>query len=155
MHLILKSSKAKGEWSFKHPRNEKKIREIIERFSSKFGIKVHSLANVGNHLHCHIKLSNRFAYTPFIRAVTAAIAMSVTGKSRWSKISTNGTRSKTKFWDYRPFTRIISSYRAFLNLRDYIKINQLEGFGYKRAQARYILAWNKSLMSRVQISDSG
>lgn len=142
MHLVLRSTKAKGEWSFRRPQNEKKIREILERFSRRHGVKILSLANVGNHLHFQIKLSNRYLYRPFIRAITAAIAMAVTGASRWKP-------SKAKFWDYRPFTRIVQSYRAFLNLRDYIRINQIEGFGYAREEARWIFAqnnrvWNSS-----------
>jgi hypothetical protein len=36
----------------------------------------------------------------------------------------------------------VKSYRGFLNLRDYIKMNQLEGFGYSKGQARFILAQN-------------
>jgi len=145
MHLVLRSSKAHGEWSFRHPRNERKIKEIIEKFALKYGVKILSLANVGNHLHFHIKLSNRHAYKPFIRAITSAIAMAVTGVSRWRKMT------KEKFWDYRPFTRIVQGFRAFLNLKDYIRINEFEGLGCSRVQARFILAamdrqgaWNNS-----------
>jgi hypothetical protein len=47
--------------------------------------------------------------------------------------------AKDKFWDYRPYTRVVQSFRAFLNLRDYIKINQYEGAGYKREHARMIV----------------
>ena len=98
-----------------------------------------SLANVGNHLHFHIKLSNRYTYRPFIRAITAAIAMAITGCSRWKKIK---ELSGEGFWDYRPFTRIVQSYRAFLNLRDYVHINHLECFGYARKDATFIVKWN-------------
>jgi REP element-mobilizing transposase RayT len=132
MHLVLRSSKASGEWSFRFRNNPTKIKSIVSKFAEKYGVKVLSLANVGNHLHFQIKLSNRHAYKPFIRAITASIAMAVTNASRWNP-------SKEKFWDYRPFTRVIQSFKAFLNLRDYIQINQLEGFGHKRDQARMIL----------------
>ncbi|MDZ4678706.1 MAG: transposase [Oligoflexia bacterium] len=136
MHLVLRSSKATGEWSFKKTKNEIKIREIVSKFSTKYGVRILSLANVGNHLHFQIKLSNRFAYKPFIRAITAAIAMGVTGTSRWNKLK---KEAKDRFWDYRPFTRVVQSFRAFLNLRDYIQINQLEGLGTSRVEARFIL----------------
>lgn len=128
MHLVLRSNKAKGEWSFKKPQNQKCVTAILKRFTKKFGVKVISLANVGNHLHFHIKLGNRHTYKPFICALTSAIAMAVTGKSRWNKV-------KGKFWDYRPFTRVIKSFRAYLNIRDYILINQFEGVGCDRIQA--------------------
>jgi hypothetical protein len=136
MHLILRSSKAVGDWSFKKPENEKSIREILNKFSVKYGVKILSAANVGNHIHIQFQLRNRFTYKPFIRAVTSAIATAVTGINRWTKI-TDGKR--LKFWDYRPFTRVVQSYRAFLNLRDYIRINVLEGFGVGRDQGRLIV----------------
>jgi REP element-mobilizing transposase RayT len=150
MHLILKSSKAVGEWSFRKSQNEKAIKVIIAKFAHRFGIKILSLANVGNHLHLQIKLSNRYTYTPFIRAITGAIAMAVTGKSKWDAASINAnisngssTKMRLKFWDYRPYSRVIKSYRAYLNLKDYIQINQIEGYGYKKNHARFIFGMNE------------
>ncbi len=141
MHLILKSSKAVGPWSFRSSRNEKQIKVIIRKFSSKFGVKILSLANVGNHLHFQIKLTNRFTYIPFIRAVTAAIAMAITGNNKWNPTPKTGKRKNKseRFWDYRPFSRIVFGRRGFLTLRDYININQLEGFGLRRDRATLIL----------------
>ncbi len=136
MHLVLRSTKAKGEWSFRKPAHEKKIQSILSHFSRRYGVKVISLANVGNHLHFQIKLSNRFTYKAFIRTLTSAIAMAITGASRWNPL-------KGRFWDYRPFTRIVQSYRAFLNLRDYIRINELEGYGYQRDHARWLITQRK------------
>ncbi len=140
MHLVLRSSKAKGDWSFRRPANKLKIRQIVTKFSEKYGIKILSLANVGNHLHFHIKLSNRYTYKCFIRAITAAIAMAVSGTSRWNPLK---KEPKDRFWDYRPFTRVIIGFRAFLNLRDYIEINELEGFGFQRPQAKFFLKWHQ------------
>jgi hypothetical protein len=147
IHLVLRSSKASGDWSFKKPKNEAKIRDLTRRFSQKFGITVLSLANVGNHLHFQIKLSNRFTYKPFIRALTASIAMAITGASRWKTLSERLIEEgeiprgkNSSFWDYRPFTRVVRGLKAFLSLRNYIEINQLEGFGCRRGEARLILA---------------
>jgi len=130
MHLCLKSSRATGEWSFY--RHRTKVRAIVDKFTRKYRVSLHSMANVGNHLHLHIQLRDRHAYKPFIRAISAAIAMAVTGASRWNKV-------KTKFWDYRPFTRVIVGFNAFLRMKDYIFINQVEGQGYDRPLARIIV----------------
>ena len=134
MHLVLRASRAKGAFSFRTASNSRKIREIVARFSERYGVKVISLANVGNHLHFHIKLSNRFTYVKFIRAVTAAIAMAVTGRSRWNSQVWSG-----KFWDYRPFTRVLQSYQEYLNLNDYIQINAWEGLSIARTRAVYFM----------------
>jgi REP element-mobilizing transposase RayT len=140
MHLILKSLKATGEWSFWKPKNKNEINRIIAKFSKKYGVKICSMANVGNHLHFQIKLSNRHTYDPFIRAITSAIAMAVTGASKINKFK---LEAKDRFWDRRPFTRVVKGYKAYLNLRDYIEINRLEGFGFQRSQARFFYAWNQ------------
>ena len=131
IHLVLRSTKAKGEWSFLKPENDKKIRRILQKFSVKYTIQILSFSNNGNHLHIHIKLVSRYTYKPFIRAITAAIRMAVTKVSRWNK-------SKEKFWDLRPFTRVVVSFKAFMNLKDYIKINQLEVF-YGREHAKQLV----------------
>src|SRR4051812_2556740 len=73
IHLVLRSSKAKGPWAFNRVQNELKIKKIIDKFSVRFGVKILSMANVGNHLHFHIQLANRFTFKPFIRAITSAI----------------------------------------------------------------------------------
>ncbi len=128
MHLTMRSTQAVGEWSFARTENRKKISQIISKFSNKYGVKVLSMANVGNHLHFQIKLSNRYTYKKFIRAISSAIVMAVTKVSRKKKLSKH-------FWNYRPFTRVIASFSEFLNLKDYIRINQLEGYGWARATA--------------------
>ena len=128
MHLVMRSSQAVGPLAFWTKENKRKIKEIVAKFSSKYGVQILSLANVGNHLHFHIKLGNRHTYKAFIRATSSAIAMAVTGKSRWKKVA-------SKFWDYRPFTRVVVGFKAFLGLKEYIRINQLEGYvGREHAQ---------------------
>jgi REP element-mobilizing transposase RayT len=165
MHLVLRSSKATGEFSFWRPKNKARIQEIIGKFSKKYGVKIYSIANVGNHLHLHIKLSNRFSYAPFIRATTSAIAMAVSGVNRWNKMvipkklqpeensvakknSTGKRGSGHHFWDYRPYTRVVLGLKAYLNLRDYIRLNQLEGFGVTKTQGRFLL-------NRLELKSSG
>jgi REP-associated tyrosine transposase len=136
MHMVLRSSRAKGHWSFWRPRNKAHIQRLIKKFSVKYGVKIVSMANVGNHLHFQLKLQNRFTYKPFIRALSSAIAMAITGASRWNPLK---QRPSDHFWDYRPFTRVVKGYRALLTLKDYITLNELEGFGFQRPQARFFM----------------
>jgi REP element-mobilizing transposase RayT len=132
MHLILRSTQARGKWSFLKKNNARRIQSLVSKFSKKYGVKVYSLANVGNHLHFHIKLSNRYTYPAFIRALTGAIAMAVTGSSRLKEL-------KTKFWDERPYTRVVVGFKGLLKLSNYIKINTLEGYGVSRERARMLI----------------
>lgn len=127
MHLVLRSSRAKGPWRFQANRN--KWLPIVRKFAQKYGVKILGHGDPGNHIHLHVQLSNRHAYKRFIRAVTSAIAMAITGASRWKKIN-------FKFWDYRPFTRVVIGRRGFLAARDYVLINKLEAQGVEREDAR-------------------
>lgn len=125
IHLVLRSSKAKGSSSFLNPKNRSFVRDILSKFSKKFGIQITDFANVGNHLHLVIKIGNRRTYQPFIAAVTGGIARSVIGK----KLSADD-----KFWDFRPFSRIVEGLRGMQILTAYMKINQLESVGMQREQ---------------------
>ncbi len=135
MHIVLRSSKAKGAWAFTNHRRE--VKNILQKFCGKYGIKLIDFANVGNHLHLHIKLGNRQTYRPFIRAITAAIMMSVTGVNRWSK--TSAKLIENKFWDFRPYSRVVMSWRATLNLRDYFAFNRIEAMGFNEFNSRMAL----------------
>jgi hypothetical protein len=128
MHLVLRSTQATGERSLRNKRNEKRVAGIIRKFSEKFHVQVVSYANVGNHLHLQIKLGSRFAYKPFIRAIAGAIALTV-GRDPSAK----------RFWDYRPFTRIVQGFQDHLNLQAYLSVNRLESVGVKRADARVMV----------------
>ncbi len=131
MHVVLRSTQAKGTWSFARKVNRAKVDALIAKFATRYGVRLHSVANAGNHIHLHIQLANRHTYRAFIRALTGSIAMAITGVSRW-----NPGKSKLRFWDRRPFSRVGYGYRAFLRLKEYLHINQLEGFGIPRDEAR-------------------
>ncbi len=143
MHLVLRSSVAKGKWSFLEPKNKENIRIILRKFAEKYGVKLLHGANVGNHIHLEIQLTNRHTYKPFIRAVTAAIAMKITGVSRWKSKEDVGIN---KFWDLRPFTRVVVGWNARLSLKDYIKVNHLEAKGFKRDIAKVFIQRQRGLL---------
>jgi REP element-mobilizing transposase RayT len=151
MHLVLRSTKAKGVWSFRHRKNDQNTRKILKKFAAKYGVQILSLGNAGNHLHLQLKLSSRHTYKAFIRAVTGAIAMAITGKSRWTLKKTLHVKNlelpdQEKFWDRRPFTRIAQSYTAFKNLKNYVRMNHLEGDGFSRKDARNMVDVEQMLM---------
>ncbi|MCB0392621.1 MAG: transposase [Bdellovibrionales bacterium] len=132
-HIVLRSTKAKKKWSFK--KFETQIQSIITNFSKKYHIQVLSSANVGNHIHLHLKLPNRKSYCSFIRAISSAIMMKVTGYNRWHK-----PPNDFQFWDRRPFSRIVSTWTEFLNLKKYIQVNMWEGLGVNRHAARQLVS---------------
>ena len=132
MHLVLRSTQAKGDWSFTRKKNRNKIDKILSKFAALYSVKVLSMAYVGNHLHFHLKLSTRQSYCKFIKAVTSAIVMAITGVNKF--------KSLTKaFWDLRPFTRIVFGLKGRQILEKYIQANQLEGQGWNRVAAKEMI----------------
>jgi REP element-mobilizing transposase RayT len=149
MHFVLRSTKAVGPYSFKRHRGA--IQNILQKFATKYGLQLLSMANVGNHLHLHLKLSrgriidrhtlnNRQLYQRFICAVSSAIMMTTTGISRWNQKAKTWTG---RFWDRRPFSRIVKGFIDNLRLTDYIRINKFEGFGYDRGEATFMVSYKK------------
>ena len=108
------------------------IAHLLDKYATKYGVEVLAFANVGNHLHLHCKLGNRFAYPAFIRALTGAIALAVTGANKFKKLA-------KRFWDRRPFTRIVRGRAAYRRVQDYVGINLLQGAGWAREQAEFVV----------------
>jgi REP element-mobilizing transposase RayT len=127
MHFVLRSTLATGPRSFRRPENAREFRALLAKFSAENGITVHSAALPGNHIHLHLRLKNRHTYKAFIRAFAAAVALALGGR--------NGIR----FWDRRPFSRVVYGRRDFLGVQKYVRVNFLEEQGFERAEARRII----------------
>lgn len=139
MHFTLRSTKAKGLSSFQHSKNRQRIKNFVESFSAKKGIRLLSFANVGNHLHLHVKVHNHVLYKAWIRGLTSGLAMIAMGLDGLQALKQKGLR----FWDQRPFSRVIQSFRHFLNTKSYVEINILEGMGMPRTQAELLIHGSK------------
>jgi len=130
LHLVLKSSQATGEKSFKSEKYEAKIWGIISHHAEKTGIKIYEYANGGNHLHLLLHAKHRDDYTAFIRAITGLIARTVGESER-------GKPLKKKFWDARPFSRIVGyAKKEFSAMKTYLLRNTLEAIGWIRYISR-------------------
>jgi len=130
LHLVLKSSQAVGEKSFKNEKYEAKIWEIINYHADKTGIKIYEYANGGNHLHLLLRAKHRDDYTAFIRIITGLIARMVGNSER-------GKPLKKKFWDARPFSRIVGfAKKEFNAIKTYLLRNTLEAIGWLKYISR-------------------
>jgi REP element-mobilizing transposase RayT len=124
LHLVMRSSQAIGVKSFKNKKYEAKIWEIVRHHAERFGIKIYEYANGGNHLHFLLRAKHRDEFKAFIRTVTGLIARLVGGGQR-------NHAAKKKFWDARPFSRIVSfAKREFSVIKTYLLRNNLEAIGW-------------------------
>lgn len=121
LHLVMSSTQAKGSWSFLVAKNYETIQKTVEECAAKNGIRVSELAINRDHIHLIIKFTNRTFYARFIRSLSGLLA---------SRITNQGKRALDKrFWDYRPFTRIIIGFRGYQIAKDYVTLNKLEAMG--------------------------
>ena len=123
MHLVLRSSKAKGSHSFGH-KNAGKVHKIITTHCKRYGVKLIEYSNNFNHLHLLVKFPSRALYLRFIRSLTGHLALAVSGASKLKSLK--DIFGKKGFWDFRPFTRVVRSWRGYRIARDYVLLNQLE-----------------------------
>ncbi|WP_413293223.1 transposase [Bdellovibrio sp. HCB185ZH] len=117
LHLVLRSSQAKGSLSFRKSKNWKQVESLCRQFARKYKIKIESFANGGSHLHLTIRLNSKDSYSPFIRSLTGAIALKLTGANRTQK-------NAQKFWDFRPFTAVLE--KAKHTLKNYVSLEFLK-----------------------------
>lgn len=121
MHLVLRSSMAKGELSFL--KRDRKVKDIISAQAKFFGVKVYRKANGGNHWHLIVLPRSRAAFNGFIRTITGLIARETLGAER-------GSPKGLQFWDRRPFTQIVEWGREFHSVCRYLLQNDLEAWGF-------------------------
>jgi REP element-mobilizing transposase RayT len=121
MHLVVRSSLAKGELSLL--RRSVAVEKIVRRTALRKGVKIHRFANAGNHLHLIIQPRSRKGYQAFIRAMTGLLA-------RLALKAERGRGKGLRFWDARPFTRILEWGRDFREACGYVLKNFLEAEGF-------------------------
>jgi REP element-mobilizing transposase RayT len=129
MHLVMRSSHAVGEKSFLRTIRARKIHDLVHRLGRKHRVRVYRFANVGNHLHLLVMPKSRAAFKAFVRAIAGVIARITLGAQR-------GHAQGQKFWDARPFTRIVEWGRDFKIACQYILQNRLEVLGFIPYQPR-------------------
>ncbi len=122
LHITMRSTKAKGRLNFRN--HQVSIKRIVETAARRANIKLHMVANVGNHLHLLISFKKRESCQRFMREIAGIIARKVTGARKGKPFG--------KFWDLLAHSRVVTGFRGFKTALDYVFLNQVEGqFGSK------------------------
>jgi len=123
IHLVLRSKKAKGAWSFLHAKQFRKVNGLVREVAKRHGVRIYDYANSGNHLHILLRLRSIHGWSAFIRELSGRLAQVVQGLSAKDK-------TVDSFWDQRPFTRIVSGWnKAYRVVKDYVLRNRMEAEG--------------------------
>jgi REP element-mobilizing transposase RayT len=121
VHLVLRSSRAKGELSMLRINRQIKIKRLIEKYARRWNISLYKYSNNGNHLHILLRAKDRGGFQRFLRTVTGVVARLVLKAKRGAR--------QGQFWDTLAFTRIADWGQSFKNAKAYVLQNILEAAG--------------------------
>ena len=146
-HLVLRSERARGQWSFLHRRNRSRVESLIYRQASHRDVQIDRLANVGNHLHLIVRFKTTADFQRFLKAIGGLIVRTVTGarkgygisaahSSRLVTVSKTGSSARRKFWDGLAYTRLVTWGRELKMVQAYLAKNTIEAIGFGGARLK-------------------
>lgn len=121
LHLVFRSERAKGNWSFRRFKHIEHIRKLAYVLAKGNQVKIIQYANAGNHIHLLVHAKDRDGFKRFTRTFTGLVARIVTGAKRGNAVG--------KFWDSLFFSRVVEWGRAYFTAKGYVLQNQLEADG--------------------------
>lgn len=128
VHVVLRSSRARGHWSFLLPKNRIHVDKLARATAARHQIRIRQVANSGNHLHLIVQGARREGLQAFLRTFPALLARHIMGAKKGSP--------KGKFWDALAYTRVVTWGRELLALRRYLLRNDLEAVGFMHHHER-------------------
>jgi hypothetical protein len=128
MHVVFRSTRARGPWSFTYRANEKRVRALADDVADRFSVRIRGFANVGNHLHLVVQVKHRRNLQAFLRVFGQRLMFLVTGAKKGSP--------RGRFFDAVAFSRIVTWGRDFKRMENYIFKNTLEALGLDRSKAK-------------------
>lgn len=137
MHIVFRSKRAVGKWSFLRGGNAEIIEGKLESVSRRFEVRVYRFANVGNHFHLVVQVRRRADLQNFLRVFAQVVAFAITGTAKGRPVG--------KFWDGLAFTRIVDWGFDWRTVLLYIEKNALQA---ARIPADRVVAWYR-LKTRI------
>jgi REP element-mobilizing transposase RayT len=128
LHVVLRSTRARGAWSFRRPVTEARLRQAMREQARRARVRVYEYANVGNHIHLLVRAKHRADLQAFLRSFAGVAARLITGARRGRPVG--------RFWDTLAYSRLVHWGRQFRRVRDYILQNELEALGVIAYQPR-------------------
>ncbi len=128
LHVVLRSTRARGAWSLRARTNDGVIRATLRRYARRYAVRIYEFANAGNHLHLLVRPTCRIGLQNFLRVFAGVSARLVTGARKGRPVG--------RFWDFLAYSRIVQWGRDFFGVRTYVKENELEPRGSIRRRSR-------------------
>ncbi|MGE3262177.1 MAG: hypothetical protein AB7K68_10385 [Bacteriovoracia bacterium] len=133
LHLVMRSTKARGHRSFINPRNKGVIHLLLIDTANRYEIKIYNYVNVGNHLHLHVRGWKRKNLQAFLKVFPQRVMFHVTGARKG--------RPRGKFFDEIVYSRVVNWGGDFKRVKEYFWKNTLEALGFSHAT---IVKWRRA-----------
>lgn len=104
VHLVLRSSAARGAHSLLHPHHRKQVDGAVRRLARKWRVRIHRYRNAGHGLQLLVQADEKRRFQAFLRELAGRVAMLVTGAAKG--------RGR-KFWDHLAWSRVVDWGRDF------------------------------------------
>lgn len=155
IHLVMRSLWAEKDFSFRVKRNHSMIKRLLSRLAREYGVIVYRFAIMSNHIHLALRVPGRECYKTFIRVLCGQIASHVMRGLSFADFRSQALASNLKptqepqglgqkFWQFRPFSRVLHWGRDYKTCCAYIEQNAQEALGFvpykprKNAYAKWI-----------------
>lgn len=131
VHVVMRSSKARGALSLRSCRERRaRVESIVHSQAKRFGVRVLSFANVGNHLHAVARFPSRASFQAWLRSASGLIARAATGARKGKPFG--------KFWDALAFSRVVNEGRDLARALAYVEANKVEAREGQRAREIFL-----------------
>lgn len=121
MHVVYRSARARGVWSFLNPRHKLAIHALALDLAEHYDSRLVMFVNAGNHLHLALRFPSREKMQAFLRVFGQRLMFLVTGARKGAP--------KGKFFERIAFSRVVNWGREYNVLKNYFSKNALESFG--------------------------
>src|ERR1700734_1025794 len=122
IHFVIKSTMAKGEWSFLTKRNTSYIKQLLQTLPTKYGVTIYQQSINGNHIHLLFRIHSRDLYKSFVSRLTGRLTQFITGCRKGKPLG-------KRFFDNVPFSRIVEWGQDYVGAKAYVLQNELEATG--------------------------
>jgi hypothetical protein len=127
LHLVFRSSRACGAWSFLQRRNKAVLRNLFEREAKERGLKVLQFRNFGQHLQILARFPDRASLRAFLRVFTQKVMFLITGARKGCP--------KGRFFDAIAYSRVLDDARDLRLLIALLLRPNLPAMGFGRVAA--------------------
>ncbi len=154
LHVVFKANRyVLKEKSLRGQRSFLLVQKLIRKYALRFYVKVEQISVQGDHIHLLIRCPRRAQFHHFFRVTAGQISQVLSREGLLKQPSKSFFRdramtdtplstdvdkdcSQAKLWLYRPFSRVVRSWKALRTAKDYIQLNEKEALGLIKYQSQ-------------------